>query len=108
MYELTSWVIQGFPIGCVFALVAVAFVLTYKVSGVFNLAFGAQAYTSAAVYLRAACQARLVDPIGRDRRGPRRVAAARHGPVLRPPMFAVHPTARTNAVRAAASAVASP
>jgi branched-subunit amino acid ABC-type transport system permease component len=48
--ELTSSVIQGFPIGCVFALVAVGFVLTYKVSGVFNLAFGAQAYAAAAVY----------------------------------------------------------
>ena len=50
MQDLTSSVIQGFPIGCVFALVAVGFVLTYKVSGVFNLAFGAQAYAAAAVY----------------------------------------------------------
>jgi len=48
--ELTSSVIQGFPVGCVFALVAIGFVLTYKVSGVFNLAFGAQAYAAAAVY----------------------------------------------------------
>jgi branched-subunit amino acid ABC-type transport system permease component len=48
--ELTSSVIQGFPIGCVFALVAMGFVLTYKVSGVFNLAFGAQAFAAAAVY----------------------------------------------------------
>ena len=50
MQELTSSVIQGFPIGCVFALVAMGFVLTYKVSGVFNLAFGAQAFAAAAVY----------------------------------------------------------
>ncbi len=50
MQDLTSSVIQGFPIGCVFALVAMGFVLTYKVSGVFNLAFGAQAYAAAAVY----------------------------------------------------------
>jgi branched-subunit amino acid ABC-type transport system permease component len=50
MHDLTSSFIQGFPVGCVFALVAVGFVLTYKVSGVFNLAFGAQAYASAAVY----------------------------------------------------------
>ena len=50
MQDLTSSVIQGFPIGCVFALVAIGFVLTYKVSGVFNLAFGAQAYAAAAVY----------------------------------------------------------
>ena len=50
MQDLTSSVIQGFPVGCVFALVAIGFVLTYKVSGVFNLAFGAQAFTAAAVY----------------------------------------------------------
>ncbi|MFN8034795.1 MAG: ABC transporter permease [Acidimicrobiia bacterium] len=48
--DLISSVIQGFPVGCVFALVAVGFVLTYKVSGVFNLAFGAQAFAAAAVY----------------------------------------------------------
>lgn len=50
MHDLLSSLIQGLPVGCVFALVAVGFVLTYKVSGVFNLAFGAQAYASAAVY----------------------------------------------------------
>lgn len=50
MHDVVSSVIQGFPIGCVFALIAVGFVLTYKVSRVFNLAFGAQAYATAAVY----------------------------------------------------------
>lgn len=50
MTELLSYVIRGFPIGCVFALMAVGLVLTYKTSGVFNLAFGAQAFVSAAVY----------------------------------------------------------
>ena len=50
MQELTSSVIQGFPFGCVFALVAIGLVLTYKTSGVFNLAFGAQAFAAAAVY----------------------------------------------------------
>src|SRR3954453_16148191 len=42
--------LQGTPPGAVYALVAIGFVLTYKTSGVFNLAFGAQAFTSAAVY----------------------------------------------------------
>ena len=49
---LSSWVqylIEGFPVGCVFGLVAVGLVLTYKTSGVFNLAFGAQAFMTAAV-----------------------------------------------------------
>jgi branched-subunit amino acid ABC-type transport system permease component len=50
MTELISYVIRGVPIGCVFALLAVGLVLTYKASGVFNLAFGAQSFASAAVF----------------------------------------------------------
>ena len=50
MTELIKYVIEGIPLGCVFALVAIGLVLTYKVSGVFNLAFGAQAFAAAAVY----------------------------------------------------------
>ena len=46
-------VLQGTPPGAVFALIALGFVLTYKTSGVFNLAFGAQAYVSAAMYFQA-------------------------------------------------------
>ncbi|MEQ1785905.1 MAG: ABC transporter permease [Acidimicrobiales bacterium] len=45
--------LQGTPPGTVYALVALGFVLTYKTSGVFNLAFGAQAYVSAAMYFKA-------------------------------------------------------
>ena len=45
--------LQGTPPGAVYALVALGFVLTYKTSGVFNLAFGAQAYVSAAMYFKA-------------------------------------------------------
>ena len=50
MTELVGYVIRGIPFGCVFGLVAVGLVLTYKTSGVFNLAFAAQAYASAAVF----------------------------------------------------------
>ena len=50
MTELIGYVIRGIPFGCVFALVAIGLVLTYKTSGVFNLAFAAQAFVSAAVY----------------------------------------------------------
>ena len=50
MHDLISALLRGFPIGCVYGLVAVGVVLTYKTSGVFNLAFGAQAFVSAAVY----------------------------------------------------------
>ena len=50
MSDLVNYIILGIPFGCVFALVAVGLVLTYKTSGVFNLAFGAQAYVSAAVF----------------------------------------------------------
>src|SRR3954469_12370099 len=50
MSDLLGYVIRGIPFGCVFALVAIGLVLTYKTSGVFNLAFAAQAFASAAVY----------------------------------------------------------
>jgi len=49
---LNDWVqyfIEGFPVGCIYGLVAIGLVLTYKTSGVFNLAFGAQAFLSAAI-----------------------------------------------------------
>src|SRR4051812_28233452 len=50
MTDFVKYVIEGIPYGCVFALVAIGLVLTYKTSGVFNLAFGAQAFVAAAVY----------------------------------------------------------
>ena len=50
MSEFLEYAIRGIPIGCVFALLAVGLVLTFKTSGVFNLAFAAQAYASAAVF----------------------------------------------------------
>jgi branched-subunit amino acid ABC-type transport system permease component len=43
-------ILQGLPPGAVYGLIAVGFVLAYKTSGVFNLAFGAQAYISAALF----------------------------------------------------------
>jgi branched-chain amino acid transport system permease protein len=51
--DLLTAVLQGTPPGMVFALVAVGFVLTYKTAGVLNLAFGAQAYVSAAMFFKA-------------------------------------------------------
>lgn len=51
--DLFGAFLQGLPPGTVYALVALGFVLTYKTSGVFNLAFGAQAYVSAAMYFKA-------------------------------------------------------
>jgi branched-chain amino acid transport system permease protein len=50
--DLFKALLQGLPPGAVYALVALGFVLTYKTSGVFNLAFGAQAYVSAAMYFK--------------------------------------------------------
>lgn len=49
MSDFVRYTIPGIPLGCVYALVATGLVLTYKTSGVFNLAFGAQAFVSAAV-----------------------------------------------------------
>jgi ABC-type branched-subunit amino acid transport system permease subunit len=48
--SLLHYAIPGVPFGCIYALVAVGLVLTYRSTGVFNLAFGAQAYISAAVF----------------------------------------------------------
>jgi branched-subunit amino acid ABC-type transport system permease component len=48
--DLFRGFLQGLPAGSVYALVALGFVLTYKTSGVFNMAFGAQAYVSAVAY----------------------------------------------------------
>ncbi len=54
--DILRAVLQGTPPGTVYALVALGFVLAYKTSGVFNLAFGAQAYGSAVVYFTARTQ----------------------------------------------------
>jgi branched-subunit amino acid ABC-type transport system permease component len=50
MSHFLEYAVRGLPYGCVFALLAVGLVLNYKTSGVFNLAFAAQAYVSAAVF----------------------------------------------------------
>jgi branched-chain amino acid transport system permease protein len=42
--------VNGVPVGCVYALLAVGLVVTYSTAGVFNLALGVQAYTSGLVY----------------------------------------------------------
>src|SRR5215204_1891922 len=48
--DAVDYAIRSFPLGCVFALMAVGIVLAYKTSGVLNLAFAAQAFVSAAVF----------------------------------------------------------
>ena len=48
--QFLSYAIPGLPYGCVYALMAVGLVLTYQTSGVFNLAYGAQAYASALIF----------------------------------------------------------
>jgi branched-chain amino acid transport system permease protein len=53
MTQFLSLTILGVPFGCVSALMAIGLVLTYETSGVFNLAFGAQAYAAAIVFYKA-------------------------------------------------------
>jgi branched-chain amino acid transport system permease protein len=48
--DLISAILRGMTFGSIYGLLAVGLVLTYKTSGVFNLAYGAQAFTTAAVY----------------------------------------------------------
>jgi branched-subunit amino acid ABC-type transport system permease component len=50
MSEIVGYIIRGIPFGCVYGLVAIGLVLGYRTSGVFNLAFAAQAYLAAAVF----------------------------------------------------------
>jgi len=48
--QFVGFALPGVPFGCTYALVAVCLVLTYQATGVFNFAFGAQAYASAFVF----------------------------------------------------------
>jgi len=50
MSTFLSYAIPGVPFGCAYAVVAIGLVLTYRATGVFNFAFGAQAYASAMLY----------------------------------------------------------
>jgi branched-subunit amino acid ABC-type transport system permease component len=50
MEQFLGFALPGIPYGCTYALVAVCLVLTYQATGVFNFAFGAQAFASAFVF----------------------------------------------------------
>lgn len=50
MEQFLGFAIPGIPYGCTYAMVAVGLVLTYQATGVFNFAFGAQAYVSAFIF----------------------------------------------------------
>ncbi|HVA44154.1 MAG TPA: ABC transporter permease [Acidimicrobiales bacterium] len=50
MEQFAGFAIPGIPFGCTYALFAVGLVLTYQATGVFNFAYGAQAYAAAFVY----------------------------------------------------------
>jgi branched-subunit amino acid ABC-type transport system permease component len=56
--QFLSYALPGVPYGCAYALMAAGLVLTFKASGVFNLAFGAQAYVSAVVFYVAVANGR--------------------------------------------------
>ena len=50
MEQFFGFAIPGIPYGCAYAIFAVGLVLTYQATGVFNFAYGAQAYTSAFLF----------------------------------------------------------
>ena len=62
MADLLSAVLRGMTFGSVYGLLAVGLVLTFKTSGVFNLAYGAQAFVDGRGLLRHPDPARLADP----------------------------------------------
>jgi branched-subunit amino acid ABC-type transport system permease component len=47
-----GFAIPGVPYGCTYAIVAVGLVLTYQATGVFNFAYGAQAYIAAYAFTK--------------------------------------------------------
>ena len=52
MEHFLGFAIPGVPYGCTYAIVAVGLVLTYQATGVFNFAYGAQAYVSAYAFTK--------------------------------------------------------
>ena len=50
MSTFLNYAIPGIPYGCDYALMAVGLVLTFRATGVFNLAFGAQAFLAAFIF----------------------------------------------------------
>jgi len=50
MSTFLSYAVPGVPFGCTYAIVAMGLVLTYRTTGVFNFAFGSQAFVSAFTY----------------------------------------------------------
>jgi branched-chain amino acid transport system permease protein len=50
MEQFFGFAMPGVQYGCTYAIVAVGLVLTYQATGVFNFAFGAQAYAAAFIF----------------------------------------------------------
>jgi branched-subunit amino acid ABC-type transport system permease component len=50
MSTFLGYALPGIPYGCDFALMAVGLVITFRTTGVFNLAYGAQAFTAAFLF----------------------------------------------------------
>src|SRR6201992_3961187 len=50
MEQFLCFSLPGLPYGCTYALVAICLCLTYQATGVFNFAFGAQAFASAFIF----------------------------------------------------------
>ncbi len=50
MEQFIGFALTGVPYGCTYAIVAICLVLTYQATGVFNFAFGAQAFASGYVF----------------------------------------------------------
>lgn len=50
MEQFFGFALPGIPYGCTYAIVAAGLVLTYQATGVFNFAFGSQAFAAAYVF----------------------------------------------------------
>lgn len=50
MEQFLGFALPGIPFGCTYAIVAICLCLTYQATGVFNFAFGAQAFASGYIF----------------------------------------------------------
>ena len=63
MRAYLPFIVAGLASGSVYAIAAMGLVVTYKTSGVFNLAYGAQAFVSGAIYYDARVRHNLPIPV---------------------------------------------
>ena len=71
MNQFLPFIVVGLATGAVYGLAGIGLVLTYKTSGIFNLAIGAQAAASAYVFYSFRITLGMPWPVAADRKSTR-------------------------------------